>query len=348
MSLKFLFNAFPTSCQGGGAIVKLAKIRERLEAEGHHVELFDQWKTKIEHFDLYHHFSFFPEDWPIVRYVAGTGVPIAVETMYWASWKHTLFSPATNRSVWFRRAVRYGLRRALPQLTRERMILRAASVIMVNSAFEKSLIARDFKISPDKIAVCLNGVDKSFIDADPDLFKKTYGLSDFVLVTGMFEERKNQLALIRAMRTIDAPLVLIGGTPGVHRWYYDKCKAEAGPNVHFIDYIDHDDPLLRSAYACAKVLALPSWHETTGKSALEGGLLAKNVVMTTFAPAAKEYLEDMAIYVDPGSVRDINTALRDALGRPPNTRLQQHVLDKFTWETVLNERLNAYLKVLNG
>ncbi len=33
--------------------------------------------------------------------------------------------------------------------------------------------------------------------------------------------------------------------------------------------LDHDDPLLASAYAAARVFALPSWFETPGLAALE-------------------------------------------------------------------------------
>ena len=349
MTAQLLFNAHPGNSQGGGAVIKLRKIRDFMRARGHRVDLYDQWTTTIEHHSIYHHFSMFPVDLPMYRLARASGIKICVEAMYFASWAQVLSAPSGfSRSRRLLRIGRYAQRRFAPRTTPERMILDLADSVMVNSEFEKANLVRDFRINPAKVAVCYNGVDTDFAGADPALFVERFGVTDFVLVTGIFEERKNQLGLIRAMKGLDIPLVMIGGTPPVHRWYRDLCQAEAGRNVLFLDEMDHDDELFRSAYAACKVLALPSWHETTGKSGLEAGLLAKNVVMTTFAPAAPEYFGDFAFYVDPRDVSAIRRAVHTAMDTGPATELQARIARRFKWNTVLADREKHYLALLQA
>ena len=238
---RFLFNAFPANSQGGGAAIKIMKIREYLIANGHTVDYFDQWNSDIGSYDIYHHFSMFPADLPMIQFARATGVKIFVETMYWGSWR---FAAAGETRLLRRlsRVGRYVVRRTMPGITGEARILCLADGVMVNSAFEKSNVCRDFRIPEEKVHVCYNGVDESFENADPALFKKKYGLEEFILVTGLFEARKNQLNLIRAMKGSGIPIVLIGGAPAVHKWYYDACRAEADGSVLFIDFMHHDDP----------------------------------------------------------------------------------------------------------
>ena len=345
--MRLLFNAYPTNCQGGGAVIKLTKLREYLAGRGHLVDLFDPWSSKIEEYDIYHHFSMFPSDLPMIRFAKAADVKVCIETMYWGSWRHAITAPTRKLAVRARRIARYAQRRIAPRTTYERALLEIADVVFVNSEFEKLNVGRDFGIAPGKIAVCYNGADRTFAKGDPALFTRTYGIEKFVLVTGIFEERKNQLGLIRALKNTDMPLVLIGATPPVHKWYLEKCKAEAGPNVWFIDEMNHDDPMFRSAYAACSVLVLPSWHETTVKSALEAALLGKNVVMTKSAPAAKEYFGNLVTYVDPNNVEGMRSAVLAAHAAPSPKELQERVSDRFTWDIVAAEREQRYQSLLD-
>jgi hypothetical protein len=71
--MKILFNAFPTHCQGNGALIKLRKLEEYFKARGHQVDYFNPWETDIGEYDIYHHFSFFKWDYPVIRYAKSTG-----------------------------------------------------------------------------------------------------------------------------------------------------------------------------------------------------------------------------------------------------------------------------------
>lgn len=340
--LRILFNAYPTHCQGGGAVVKMRKLKEHLQKAGHTVDFFDPWRTPLGSYDLYHHFSWFSEDLPMLACAKGEGLPVVVETMYWDSLRYAFCAPVRGAARRARAVLRYALKAALPRLAPGRRALARADLLMANSQLEARLLARHFRLDPAKVAVAFNGVDRRFRDAAPEPFVRKTGLKDFVLMTGLVEPRKNALGLIRALRGTGVPVVLVGGCPGVHRWYYSRCKQEAGPEIRFIDALDHDDPLLASAYAAARVLAVPSWHETTAKSALEAALAGRNVVMTTYAPAAREYLGDKAFYADPGDPSALRKTVLKAMEAPPPADLQRHVERNFLWEKVVGARLEAY------
>jgi glycosyltransferase involved in cell wall biosynthesis len=216
---------------------------------------------------------------------------------------------------------------------------------MANSQTEARLLARHFAVPRDRVAVIPNAADIRFRKASPGRFVDAYGIKDFVLVVGMFELRKNQLTLIRALKDTGVPVVFIGTSPPPHRWYYELCRSEATANMTFIDRIDHDDPLLASAYAAADTLVMPSWHETVGKVALEAGMAGAKLVLTTFCPI-REYLGDLARYVNPGDTAGIRQAVLESMASPGDTRVREHLGQAYLWDRVADLRLEAYRGLL--
>ncbi|MFH1314607.1 MAG: glycosyltransferase [Candidatus Eisenbacteria bacterium] len=344
--MRILFNAFPTHCQGGGALVKLRKLEEHFTARGHLVDFYDPWRTDIEKYDIYHHFSFFKWDLPMIQYARATGVKVVVETMYWWSWKYALFYPQPLAGR-LRAMAHHAIKTVVPRLAPQHKVACAADLLMANSRTEARLLARHFAVSYDKIAVIPNAADARFREASPDRFVEKYGLKDFVLVVGMFELRKNQLTLIRALKETGVPVVFIGVSPPPHRWYYELCRREATQEMKFIDRIDHDDPLLASTYAAADTLVMPSWHETVGKVALEAGLAGAKLVVTTFCPI-REYLGDLARYVHPGDERGLRKAVIESMASPKDFRVREHMGSDYLWDRVADLRLEAYGRLLDG
>ena len=70
--------------------------------------------------------------------------------------------------------------------------------------------------------------------------------------------------------------------------------------------------MLRSAYAAARVHALPSWIETCGLVSLEAALAGCNVVVST-AGHELEYFRDLAYYCDPANPASIRRAVVQAI-----------------------------------
>ena len=102
---------------------------------------------------------------------------------------------------------------------------------------------------------------------------KKYGVKDSILNVGHIGvPRKKTLSLVRALSKINHPSVIIGRIYPSRE--ADLCMEEGkkNKNLTIITGIDHDSPMLASAYAASRVFVLPAMYETPGIAALEAGL----------------------------------------------------------------------------
>ena len=107
------------------------------------------------------------------------------------------------------------------------------------------------------------------------------------------------------------------GLRGVRR----RLQAGRGGFARWLPRVDHDDPILESAYAAARVLALPSWFETPGLVALEAALAGTAVVVTPHG-CTREYFGDRVGYARPDRPEEIARRSRrpGASGPDPGSR----------------------------
>ncbi len=210
-----------------------------------------------------------------------------------------------------------------------------ADVLLPNSHVEMDSIKRFLRVE-NKYHVVRNGTDLSFADANPEWFVDKFGIRDFVMCAAYLCERKNQLALIRATKVINVPLVLVGNAQGK---YADTCRKEAGEDVIFTGPLSRQE--IASAYAAAKVHVLPSFYETTGIVSLEAALAGCTVVVGNRS-AEPEYFNDFVHYCDPASEESIRSAVLKALKGPPRPGLKEHIMQNFNWDKAAQETLEGY------
>jgi glycosyltransferase involved in cell wall biosynthesis len=216
-----------------------------------------------------------------------------------------------------------------------------SSLILPNSRAEAALVSEITGIGGDGIHLVPNAVDPMFAEASPADFIRERGLKDFVLCAARIEDRKNQLSLIEAARDLPVDLVLIGEER--QGWYSALCRAAASPRVHFLPAVDRRR--LSSAYAAAKVHALPSWHETTGLASLEAAL-AGCCIVTTNRGGPREYLGGDAWYCDPGDTSSIRSALEGALAGAPSDALKKRILSEYSPQKTAAALRAAYERAL--
>jgi glycosyltransferase involved in cell wall biosynthesis len=321
--MRILFNTYSVAfdCPGGGE-VQLIKSREALERAGVQVLLYDIWHPQFDKVDAVHYFSVQGGSSSFCAYAKQRGLPLLISPIIWLTEENVHEMPLAE--------IRY--------------LLGISDLILPNSKTEADQLFNFFSLDPGKFVVTHNGIDETFSERVPgDLFKEHFGQKEpFVLNVANLESRKNQLALIRAMRGLGIDLVLLGNVR--FSSYFEECMKEGADFVRYLGYVDHDSDLLKSAYAACETFVLPSTLETPGLAALEAAASGAKLVVTSVG-STQEYFKDMATYVDPRSVLDIRQGVVKSLKEPKNDWLRSYVLENFTWNHTAARLTEAYIQV---
>ncbi|MFQ6675529.1 MAG: glycosyltransferase [Fidelibacterota bacterium] len=330
----------------GGPKTQILQTMRYLKDRGVDVRLMDMWNggDTWPDCDLFHLFASNLGVYDLARYLASHGVKYVVSPIFF-----TRRSPVTIRLV--RTAGRLAKKAARGLWSDYGFaadICHWAHHCLPNSSEERNLVTRGLGVPPHRVTVVPNGVEERFLKADPEPFYRKYGVRDFILNVGHIGvERKNTLSLIRALSRIDHPAVIIGRiTPSKET---DTCLKEArkNDNLLIIPGLDHDSPLLASAYAACRVFVLPAYYETPGIAALEAALAGAAVVITPHG-GTRDYFHDMATYVNPYSVDSIRRGIETALNREKDDRLKTRIQERYLWQTVAERTEEIYRTVLSS
>lgn len=314
------FNTYPMAFDvpGGGEMQLLSSIRE-LSRLGISASLFDQWNPQFETCACMHYFSAMSGALPFCDYVRSKGIPLFVSPNLWL----------TEETV------------RLYPMGEVRALLNLADRVVCNSSMEASRFQRLLQIPEHKLLTVHCGIDDVYTEPrDETIFREKFGQDKFVLSIGTIENRKNQLALIRAMRQFpEYKLVLIGYTRD--KAYVERCQKEGGEQVVYMGSFPQGDPMLRSAMSACELFVGPGIMETPGGANLEAAAMGAPLVVTSVG-STREYFEDYATYLEPDSETTIAAAIRKGLEAGRSDALQKHVRDNFTWKKVLQPLVDAY------
>jgi hypothetical protein len=184
-----------------------------------------------------------------------------------------------------------------------------------------------------------------FLEPDHRVFYSKYGLKDFVISVGHIEVRKNTLMLIYAMREMNIPLVIVGNYFGAPE-YYRLCKYYAGSNTIFIPQLRQEE--LASAYALARLHALPSWTEGASLATIEAAMAGCNVLVSNRAGEWEYYGED-GFYCNPTSYSSIQEGILRAYkegGPERRKRLKGRIIQNCTFQKAAEKTMEAYQRTL--
>jgi glycosyltransferase involved in cell wall biosynthesis len=340
-----LLHAPSTAFQApGGGENQLVQTARHLEEIGVGVRLFSSWTDRIEDYRLLHLFGMSREGLELAKVARRRGVAVVLSPICWLEPKSLLaLAGSRARGLWD--FAKWTAKRAAPRIGGWRdELIRNADAILPNSRAEADQLARLFRAPSPSIRVVPNGVDGRFEGADPVPFRALHGPGDFILYTGRIEPRKNVLGLIRAARRVDRPLVVIGDAPPGHEGYLAECRRAGLGLTTWYRGVEHDDPRLASAYASARVFALPSWFETPGLSALEAALAGSSVVITPLG-CTREYFGDRVEYARPDRIAAISDALERAWAAGPRPGLGASIKGRFLWTNVARQTAEAYDRV---
>jgi glycosyltransferase involved in cell wall biosynthesis len=328
----------------GGGENQLVQTGRHLEAQGIPVRLFSPWTDRLDRARLLHIFGMSREGLELARCARARGTPVVLSPISWfeprALWslEKSLARKLGGLGAW-------SLRRLVPGFPGwKRELLHLADRVLPNSRAEARQLVSLFNGDPAKISVVPNGVLASFQAASPAVFRERFGDEEFVLFVGRIEPRKNPLGLIRALRLLGLRLVVIGEAPPERTGYLEQCRAAGGDHVLWLPARDHGDPLLASAYAAARIFALPSWFETPGLAALEAALAGTAIVITPHG-STREYFGNRVHYTRPDRVGEIASAIRQAWRHGPDPRLADFIASHYLWPRVAQKTAEVYDQV---
>ena len=177
-------------------------------------------------------------------------------------------------------------------------------------------------------------------------FVDRYGLSDFVLLPGRYEHRKNQLMFFRAAATLGYPVVCIGRNYDVI--FGNAMRLHRPGTAAYIGHLPEED--LAGAFAAARVVAVPSWDEVVSLTSLNAAISESSMLLTRNS-YEHEYFADDAEYCDPASVISIREALRRAWETHAEraerrASLATRVMADFSWERSAELTEAAYYRAL--
>ena len=325
----------------GGGENQLIRTASHLERLGLPIRPFCPWTDRLERARLLHLFGMGREGLELARVARARGVKVVLSPICWVEPRAlTALAPSRSRAVW--NVAKWAVRGAWARRLGWRSeLLGLADAILPNSEAEARQLVRRFGADPRRIRVVPNGVEARFAGADPSAFRAAQGSGDFVLYVGRVEPRKNVRGLIRGLRRSGLPLVVLGDVVPGHEAYGAACRREGAGFVRWLAGIDHDDPVLSSAYAAARVFALPSWFETPGLAALEAALAGRAVVVTPFG-CTREYFGDRVEYARPDRPAEIDRAVARAWEAGPDPGLSAHVGARYLWSEVARETAEVY------
>jgi len=350
----------------GGDTIQMFKTKEQLEKIGYSVDISCELNPNLSDYDIVHLFNITRVHETYLQFLNAKkqNKPVVLSSIY-QNFNELDFryNPIAKKIFQilgknrreliktFGRAIinRKHLYPAFKQFqvgfkNQQKQLLLHSNLVLPNSKGEVDAIENDFnvKISYEVIP---NAVDLAFAKSDNSFVQST-GWKDYVLCVANYHVLKNQIALLKALKNDDYKIVLVGLRVSTHKKYYESLLEFANTmngRVKILGKLSQEE--LVSVYSGARVVALPSWFETTGLVCLEGALSGCNIVITNRGHS-KEYFEDMAFYCDPADINSIREAVHSAYQSPRNLKLKQHILKKFTWEKTAKLTSEAYSSIL--
>lgn len=319
----------------GGGEVQAEKTRAALAKSGVDVHVHHSLDRDVG--DLVHFFGLFDSHSPIAEHCVSRDIPYVVSPIF--------VTPRSKRRLRWRSFRQRYLDFRFPR--NHLRLLTGAREIYPLTCFEQDNLQIFFPgLDSSRFRRIPNGVDTRFSDADPELFRRQFGISgSFVLHAATIERSKNQLGLIHAMRGSDVPVVFLGR---IHDdSYWRECQDLFTSNMRHLGNLPYEGDLLPSAYAAASVFCLPSRREILPLSAMEATVAGCSIVLGS-KWGGQEIWGDTARFVDPDDPGEIRVAVEAALTDKADPTRASDFLAAYSWDAVasiLAERYRSLVRL---
>lgn len=333
--MKVLIDSYNTVYQNdyGGMQKRISDYTTMLKKEKVDVKLFNKWEDKIEEFDILHIMKITSDTYSTLKMANRIGLK-------------TVISPTINKKNILQVKAKLILLDLLKIESGERLIKKSLNIsdnIIVETPEEKRYICNVYKIKEEKVSIIPTGV--GMLNTDYDVNKEKIDIKDFILHVGRFDDNKNQLNIIKALKGTGLKVVFIGGPSKDDPKYYEICKSNADDNFYFFGWIDNNNSVLEEAYRKAKVVILPSYKETFGISLVEGGLYGANLVCSKSLPILELGIRDICTTCNPNNIDDIKNAILLAYNKDKDEKQPYIMKELFSLENIAKKHIDIYRQI---
>lgn len=331
---RILINTYDTAFQNtaGGVHNRIDRTVKAIRSANVLVDYFDKFNTVIDDYDVLHVFMLNVESYGLIKLAKAKGKKVVISSIVTLSGKLQLSF--------------YWLIRRIPVMTTYKIlfdICRLANSIIVETHQEAEFINKYYHVEQSKIHIIPNGADA--VTSESKVIYDFIGKKcEYALEVGRFDNNKNQLSVIHALKNTDVEVVFVGGASPSEPDYYERCVIEANgaQNIHFLGWIDSKDDILKSAYANAKVLISSSFYETFGLSIVEGAMAGNIPVVSQTLPILEYEVFKKCITFDPNSIDDIREKIEYAMRQDKSPEFKKAITESFSWEKVANDHIGVY------
>jgi glycosyltransferase involved in cell wall biosynthesis len=328
----------------GGLPIRVQTTLEALRREGIECDFVNPFVDALESYDLIHIFGAFHSNHLLVRAAKNARRPVVLSPVLFPDVNRWDGLVANFIDHLFGRLTRWEWQTTYRQI---RIALAETDRIVALGTAERTLVHDVYGADLAKVRTVPNGVARAFFEARPDSFRSQFAISrPFVLCAAFLGDTKNQLGLVRALKGLDIDLVLVGSVGAREQAYLDQCLAEGAQRVRYIGYLNHNDPLLPSAFAAATAFVLPSKAEVSPTAALEALASGTPTVLTKFhsldvRPDGRAFVE-----CDPYRVEDIRSAISKVLTARASVDECRRLVADYGWPTVAQRIIAVYNECL--
>lgn len=355
----------------GGDTVQLLKTKTELEKLGVDVDISLEFEPDLTEYDLVHlsNVTRIQETYLHVKNAVKQNKPIALSTIYWPMEEFE-----KNGQVGIRKLINEKLNidteeklKALVRYLKEknarniatknlwkvgyttmqRYVIDHADIFLPNSEMEMTMVKESFGVRKNNYVVVPNAIDleaaeKAWTTPHNPAFEK---YRDAVICVGRIEPRKNQLALVKALKDAPYKLVLVGGVSDNQKQYFESVMRyiNAREDFYYIPQIDNTE--LYQLYKVCRVSTLPSWLDTPGLVSLEAAVMGCNLAVSSKG-STTEYFEDMAEYCLPDDLDSIRRSIDTAFQKENDGKLREKILSQYTWQEAARRTLKGYQRIL--
>ena len=335
--MKVIFHGYNTCCQNesGGVQNRMKTICRLLnEREGVETELFNPCVSKINDCDILHLFMLKYENFDLIKYAKGLGKKVVISTIVNVSQESGFkIRMLAKIPFWHVKMLKYDS-------------ARLADMIITESDRESAFVSENYHIPASKIRKIPNGFDLRRYDGK-DIYEQIGNIEKYAVVVGRFDENKNQINVINALKGTGVHVVFIGG-PSASSDYYYKCIQIAGndEHFHFLGWVEHDSDLFMSALSNADTLIFPSFDETFGLVALEAGATGCKLAISKTLPILEYNSFKECGSFEPNSLESIKECVLNIMAQPKTDILASKIKDEFSWDRVIDQHIEIYQSLL--